>query len=613
MINIIKEKFKKHDYKIALILLFLSPIISFGMVEMLQDGNMFLLNINALLTNIFMYILIYASIFALIKSVKYTTILGNLLFLIIGIGNHFVLEFRNSPILPSDMASLKTAKSVAGNYTYNFAEPKIILSIIIILCVILCALCTKNYILKNTLKKNLIIFGSLIIVVFVSGFTVYKTDFLKKIGITVNLWEQNVGYRENGFLTSFINNSKFLIIEKPVGYNVETLGDVVFGSDDKSVEAMIPLKSDQKKPNIIAIMDEAFADLQVISKFETNEDYMPFIRNMQENTIRGNMLMSVFGGNTCNSEFEFLTGNSMAFLPSGSIPYQQYVKRPIGNLTSVLNEQGYTSTAVHPYPGTGWNRNGVYENLGFSDFLTIDDFKDPLVYRCYISDESSFNKVKEVYEKNKGKGPQFIFNVTIQNHGGYNFGEDVFENTIHIDDMENTKQADQYLSLIKHTDEAFKDLIEYFEEQDEPTIIVFFGDHQPGIEQKFYEEMFKREGTSLFNLSLDEMQTKFIVPFRIWANYDIEEQDMGLISANYLSSIVLKNAGLEMPEYNHFLLKLMEQIPAMNVNGYMGNDGKYYEYTEENQYTKYINDYKNYQYNHLFDKSNENKEKYKVN
>lgn len=613
MFETIRNNFKKYNFRIALILLCLSPILSFGIVEMLQGGNIFKLKFNALCTNIFLYALVYAILFAFIKGTKITTILGNIIFLIIGIGNHFVLEFRNSPILPSDLASVKTAKSVAGNYTYNFADVSIVVSIIIILLLFLLVLCTKNYQMKNSIKKNSMIFGALIITLTISGLTVYKTDFLKNIGLTVNLWQQDVGYKENGFFTSFINNSKFLIVEKPENYDPHKLGQVVLGSSkDESVQAMVPLKSDAKKPNVIAIMDESFSDLQVISEFKTNEDYMPFIRNMKENTIKGDMLVSVFGGNTCNSEFEFLTGSSMAFLPAGSIPYQQYVNKPIGNLTSTLNEQGYTSTAIHPYPGTGWNRNSVYKNLGFSDFKTIDDFENPEVYRCYISDESSFDKVKEVYEANKDNGPQFIFNVTIQNHGGYNFGQDTFKNTIHIEDMENTTQADQYLSLIKHTDDAFKELIEYFENQDEPTIIVFFGDHQPAIEQKFYEEIFKRAGTSLFSLSLDEMQTKFTVPFRIWANYDIEEQDMGTISANYLSSILLQNTGLEMPEYNQFLLKLREQIPAMNVNGYMGSDGKYYDYTAKTDYSNVISDYKNYQYNNLFDKTNKQEDKFNV-
>eukprot|EP00831_Metopus_contortus_P035178 TRINITY_DN2800_c0_g1_i1.p2 TRINITY_DN2800_c0_g1~~TRINITY_DN2800_c0_g1_i1.p2 ORF type:complete len:194 (-),score=27.10 TRINITY_DN2800_c0_g1_i1:103-684(-) len=172
----------------------------------------------------------------------------------------------------------------------------------------------------------------------------------------------------------------------------------------------------------------------------------------------------------------------MAFLPVGSIPYQQYINRPLSNLTTTLNEQGYESTAVHPYPGTGWNRNSVYKYFGFSKFITSDEFVNPTYYRCYISDESSFDKVKEVLENNKADNkPQFIFNVTIQNHGGYNFGDDVFKSNIKLLDIENSKQANQYLSLVKHTDEAFENLLNYLEKQKEPTIVVFFGDHMPGI------------------------------------------------------------------------------------------------------------------------------------
>lgn len=303
----------------------------------------------------------------------------------------------------------------------------------------------------------------------------------------------------------------------------------------------------------------------------------------------------------------------MAFLPAGSIPYQQYVTKPMGNLTSILNEQGYESTAIHPYPGTGWNRNTVYKDFGFSEFYDSEDFVDPSYYRCYISDESSYDKIKEVLEDKSDDKPKFIFNVTIQNHGGYNFGEDVFESDVKITDMKNTTQANQFLSLAKRSDEAFKNLLTYLQGIDEPTIVVFFGDHMPPIEQKFYEEIYTRRGTSLFSLdNLEDLQTKFTVPFRIWANYDIEEQDLGTISANYLSSILLNTANLEMSDYNKFLLKLREEIPAMNVNGYIGADGKYYKYDEESPYSDDIKEYEKYQYNNLFDKSHKDEEKFNV-
>ena len=612
----LKENFKRYDFKIATILLCLSPLISFWSIEMLQGGNIFKLNINAILANIFCYVFVYGILFALIKSTRYTTIIGNILFFIIGVSNHFVAEFRNTPILPSDLRSFKTAASVAGNFTYNFLDYKIIVPFIVLLLVLVISIFNKNYTWKNSLKRNLALVAVFLVVGTTSAVTVYKTDFLKNIGLTVNLWEQNVGYRENGFFASFINNSKFLIVEKPENYDPNTIGQTVLASSDsdKTMEVFSNnVTTQSKKPNIIAIMNESFGDPSVIADFKTNEDYMPFIRNMSENTIKGNMLVSVFGGNTCNSEFEFLTGNSMAFLPAGSIPYQQYVTKPMGNLTSILNEQGYESTAIHPYPGTGWNRNTVYKDFGFSEFYDSEDFVDPSYYRCYISDESSYDKIKEVLEDKSDDKPKFIFNVTIQNHGGYNFGEDVFESDVKITDMKNTNQANQFLRLAKRSDEAFKNLLTYLQGIDEPTIVVFFGDHMPPIEQKFYEEIYTRRGTSLFSLdNLEDLQTKFTVPFRIWANYDIEEQDLGTISANYLSSILLNTANLEMSDYNKFLLKLREEIPAMNVNGYIGADGKYYKYDEESPYSDDIKEYEKYQYNNLFDKSHKDEEKFNV-
>ncbi len=613
MIKNIEDNLKEKDFKRAVILLLLSPIVSFGIIEMLQKNNMFTLKIGALATNFFGYIIIYAIIFEFIKSIKYTTIIGNSIFLLIGIANHYVLKFRSKPILPFDLKSIGTAKNVAGNYKYNLMEASVIVAIIISVFIIIMAALTENYILKNTIKRNAIMLGAIFLVCSISAFIVYKTDYLKKITIWPNVWEQDVGYRENGFLTSFIDNTRYMIIEKPKNYEYTNLGKTLIENSNKeSMQVMGQPKENKEKPHIIVIMDETFSDLQEISEFDTNEDYMPFIRNMKENTIRGKLLVSVFGGSTCNSEFEFLTGSSMAFMPTDSIAYTQYIKRPVDNLVTTLNDQGYTSTAIHPYYKNGWNRVQVYEDLGFHKFLTIDDFYKPVMLRSYISDKSSFDKVEEIYEENKNKGPQFIFNVTMQNHGDYNFWEDDLENIITINDMEETNQANEYLNLIKHTDNAFKGLVEYFENKKEPVIIVLFGDHMPLLYESFYEELYLKDGKIMSDLSLDDLQKKYTVPFRIWANYDIDEKDAGVVSANYLSSILLQEAGLEMTEYNSFLIKLREKVPAMNANGYLGSDGRYHLYTEQTDSTKYINDYKIYQYNHIFDEDNIQVEKYKV-
>ena len=204
---------------------------------------------------------------------------------------------------------------------------------------------------------------------------------------------------------------------------------------------------------------------------------MPFVHSLQngaDNTITGYLNVSVCGGNTADTEFEFLTGNTMAFLPAGSIPYQQYIKDTTPSLASYLKGLGYETYAQHPYNASGWNRETVYPLLGFENMAFAPDYLSRDVIRNYISDKTSFEKIIETYENKPEDKPAFIFNVTMQNHGGYTDTYWNFTNTINAKGLGNDA-LNQYLSLIKLTDSDLSSLISYFKEQDEKTIIVFFG------------------------------------------------------------------------------------------------------------------------------------------
>ena len=148
----------------------------------------------------------------------------------------------------------------------------------------------------------------------------------------------------------------------------------------------------------------------------------------------------------------------------------------------------------------------------------------------------------------------FLMGITMQNHGGYVGTYTNFPQEAYVTSSDKAyPKTNQYLSLIKKSDEAFQELINYFSQQDEPTIICMFGDHQPSIEDGFYKELY---GKDLNSLTLEEEQRQYITPFYIWANYDIEEQEIDKLSANYLSSLLLKTAGVPMTNYNQFLLNL---------------------------------------------------------
>lgn len=290
----------------------------------------------------------------------------------------------------------------------------------------------------------------------------------------------------------------------------------------------------------------------------------------------------------------------MAFLPPDSTPYEQYIHVPSNSLVRNLKSLDYNTMAIHPYPGDGWNRNKVYPLLGFDKFITSEEFKNPEILRnSFISDSEDYKKIIQTYEEKQNSDKLFIFNVTIQNHGGYQTDNSIFKDSVYLTDQ-NYSDVNEYLSLIKKSDEAFEELINYFSNQNEPTIIVMFGDHLPALDVGFYEQLYQKH---LDSLTLKEMQKKYTLPFVIWANYDIQEQYIDKISTNYLSTLLLDVANLPSTGYNQFLRNTYKEMPVININGGINAQGDYYSFDKSDN-KELINDYKILQYNNMFDTKN---------
>lgn len=596
------------------IIFFGTPVIAFYVVERFTYNSIGDIYAMGVVMNLVLYYGLYFLGYVISNSRKANVIGCLLISYILGAANYFVLTFRGNPILPTDIASLTTAMNVAENYTYTLNSSFFTSGLLLFFVSILyCKL--KPGKRMNGKRRVALLATAVTMAVCVCGL-IKQEEFLTSHNVKADIWNQKRGYSRDGALASFCLNAKYLYAEKPDGYSVERVKEIaetyIWNEEETaslngmSTRKKKTTKKSDEKPNIIMIMNEAFSDLEVINDIETNEDYMPFIHSLTEDTVKGNLSVSIFGSGTCNSEFEVLTGNSMAFLPSGSIGYTQFVKDDMPNLTQTLKAQGYTGNlALHPYLADGWNRETVYSLFGFEDFLSQDDFENPEMVRKYISDQENYNKVIELYEENREEeteDPFFLFTVTMQNHGGFTKDYGNFENEIEITD-ENLKdaEAEQYLSLIKKSDEAFQNLVEYFAEQDEPTMIIMFGDHQPSVHDAFYEKLF---GKDLDDLTLEEMQQKYKVPFIIWTNYDIDEKEVEALSANYLGSYVLEAAGLSMTPYQRYLLDLSKKIPVINAVGYIGDDGNYYKYGEESPYSDYISNYEILQYNNVIDYDN---------
>lgn len=597
----IKKIYKKYEIIFNVIFFSIFPIAAFYLMEFYEHNPFEEVRFMAGFFNIILFELIAWILYFVTGRAKWALRAVFIVAMFFGLINHYVMLFRSTPFVPWDIFSIGTATSVASNY--DFAPTAVVVVVTVIFIALIMLMHFVDFRIKWKFRFRLIptVLGILALCLFVNA--LQDEDFQTDNYLYPFLFTPAYMTKVNGMAVTFAMDLKFVAVDKPDGYSrqkAKELLDSHAGTDDNTA---IADKSDY--PNIIVVMDEAFSDLSVLGDFDTNTDYMPFVHSLEkgnENTITGYLNTSVCGGNTADTEFEFLTGNTMAFLPVGSIPYQQYIKSKTPSLASYLKSIGYATYAQHPYYSSGWNRDTVYPLLGFDNLSFMQDYSNQRFVREYISDETSFDKIIETYENKPDGQPAFIFNVTMQNHGGYTNTYFGFDNTVTADKLNNSA-LDQYLSLIKLTDEDLKSLIEYFSNVDEKTIVVFFGDHQPN--DTVASSVLAANGMDYNNLSNEELKLRYQVPYVIWANYDIDEATGKDTSVNYLAANVLKAAGVPTNDYQSFLLKLQEEYPVISaVRTDKAADKTLDKATgsKKNQAdSDMLNDYKILQYYRLFD------------
>lgn len=606
--SVIEKKFSRKipiDKYMSRVLFAAAPFIAYFIMESLSGfsikeiiGFIFL---PKGIFNLALYAVILLVLYAVTNKTQYAAVLLWGITLIFGLTNYFVFSFRGIPVLAADLLSVGTALNVADSFEYTY-DICVLWAVSIFAAFSAIMFSLKPY--KGfKLKKRIGVVVTTIVVIVLANYVYIGSDIISSFGIEDSQWKPQLTYAKNGSMLSFITSWKYIKTEKPEGYSIDSVKDVTdkFKSDDTDKMAA----KSKKMPNVIAIMNESLADLSVDGTFETSEDYLPFIRSLTENTVKGQLYVSIEGANTANSEFEFLTGNTLAFFAPRAVPYNNYVKGVVPSLTRTLAAQGYVgNNSYHPYKRSGWNRENVYNSLGFNHFYSDEYYKDATFIRNFISDESTMEQIIADYEaaKKESDDPFYLFNVTVQNHGGYVGNRGFVEATIKPTNSKlESDEVNQYLTLAKQSDEAFEKLIDYFETVDEPTVIVMFGDHQPPLSTEFYTTLFGKE---MDEFTAEDTAKWYSTPYVIWANYDIEEKQDFNMSANYLSSYMLKLIDADLTGYNKYLLELQEKLPVITGLFYAGDDGKFHDIDEKSQYTELIEEYAKVQYNGLFDKDN---------
>ena len=589
----------------AVFVLFIS-VCSCLLVEY-QIGSKMNMASNMVGYNILYWLILQVFIDVIIRGVKTGAFVSLGLSYLIGLVNDIVYQFRGNYVMFGDLTVVRTAMEVAGKYTYKpsiwFWKSIAILVIAVALTIILkFPKHDKPGIKEIGIRSGIeIALVACVIFSFNNGM-IYGNVF----GVG---WDYNTNVKYTGYIPYFMSNMNSIKKVSLENYDVQL-------AEDALKKASADKKATAKTPNIIIIQNEAFADLSVAYDIKTNQDYMPYIRSLTKNTRKGYLNMSITGGPTANTEFEILLRSSLQFLPYGSVPYTQYVNADLPSVAEVLKSQPtpYHTVAYHPYYTSGYRRSEVYNHFGFDEIVFEDNFRTARpgsdLIREMLSDSADYKSVESMYEdwRKKSDAPWFCFNVTIQNHGGYTQDYTPAEaDNVYVTNFEATSSINKYLSLIKVSDNAFRELIEYFSNCDEPTIIAMYGDHQPSFDDDANEVLnnHTKDGGDI---------NKYYVPYVIWANYDIEEEDsfgkLNTLSTNYFASTVFKYAGVRLSDYDQYLLDLHERIPAITALGVWDSDGTRYVSPKGTPVADNMTTLEMIQYNLIFDDNKRLKERF---
>ncbi|WP_072369816.1 LTA synthase family protein [Thermophilibacter mediterraneus] len=505
---------------------------------------------------------------------------------VIGLAQYFVARFKASALLPNDLFVLQTAAAVSGSYVYAVSGRVLVGLSCVMLAVAVCSLvaAARPRSAQAAVRARLVNLGCALasLVALCAGVTV--PSYFDDLGVGMEYWYSLDYYERQGFLTTFVAVAQDLPIDVPEGYTAEEASQTeqlraaaYDGGAGASEDAQVAREQfEELRPTVICIMNETFADLSSLDGESWGYEGPERYRSIDDAVLTGDLSVSVLGGGTCNSEFEFLTGVPLAFVGDGKYPYSLYDLSGAPSLARQFSELGYATTALHPNYASNWNRDRVYEALGFDRFLSIDDFQGAETFHSGVSDEATYEKILELLEQDDG--PQLIFDVTMQNHSAYdqeNIGE---VEQYHIDGLSSydNDRLSEYLACIEESDRALAEFVDELRELDRPVVLCFFGDHQPALSTIVNDALFPGEDELAHGLRTHE--TTYV----IWANYDVAGSGQASerldTSVCYLGALLAEAVGAPLTDYQKAELTVREELPAVSLVGTCLADGSWLAY-----------------------------------
>ena len=549
------------------------------------------------------YLLAWALLFLIWLSIDWLTRfapLAMLLTAVLGCApaavNFYTLQLRGEPFLPWDLMQVSEAAGVASAAGIHIQTSMVV-------SLVLAALLTVGsfFLYRGRQKlpwvKRLGGFAASAAVTCGMLFGVFlQPTVTQAIGIQPDAWMQDRYYRYYGVITSFLTNLTNLEITKPETYSEEAvnaiLDDVEAGEKyttqplyPESYGATTPADEVEKQPTIIYVMDESYWDVSELEEhgFVFDTDVSANLHALQQTSASGRAYSPSFGGGTCDVEFEALTGYSVSYLPNGSKPYQQHVTKPMFALPNYLKTQGYQTAAIHCFWAKYWSRDTAYPNLGFDDFVSLEDMHHVQKVRKHywtsglVTDDTMADQIIQQYETMKADSdaPVFLHAVTMQNHTNYNrdnYPDDervkVIAHPVGIKPS-TIGALEDFATGIRDADAMLGKLTAYFAQVDEPVILVFWGDHYNPIDSNY--DIFTASGYASGESSDPRLHQTTLL---MWSNYNDQPVELGTIAAYDISPVMMNLYGLKQPIYFQYLNRQLQAACRANTRGIvMNRDG----------------------------------------
>lgn len=412
-----------------------------------------------------------------------------------------------------------------------------------------------------------------------------------RLQIIPMMWDQKENYASNGFALAFALNVPMAHVGAPSGYSAKAIDAIAKPTVAPSMPA--------EKPDIIIVMSESFWDPTQLPGVSITPDPIPHVRALRS----GSMFSPEFGGMTANIEFETLTGFSNAFLPTGSIPYQQYVRAPIPSVANFLKSEGYEARAIHPGTNWFWNRTNVYADFGFDDFKS-EETLPPMQKRGPLASDAAMTD-EIIKEADATEKPFFFFAVSLQNHGPYEPHR--YSDTTHtveapISDWARASLL-SYAEGASDADKGLERLVEWAKARKRPTVIAFFGDHLPPLGPVYVETGFLKDNVAPRREPAEQMKPHHETPLVIWSNRTGPVKDLGPVSPAFLPYHILKTAGITHPYYTGFLGDLQKHYAVVDRNMLLETDGEaVMDWARQKKIDPMVRDFRYLQYDMMFGK-----------